>query len=416
MLSIKFIRENAALVQKSAAEKGYKIAVDDVLKIDDERRKSQQTVDTLRTERKEIAAKMKGGKPDAKLIEQGKNVKEKLASEEENLRRIEENLSQKISEIPNIIFPEVPLGGEEDSVEIRAWGDKKSAENAIDHLEFCEKRDWVDFPRGAKVAGNKFYYLKNELVLLEQAVINFAIDKLRAKNFTLMTVPDLVSEKVLTGVGFAPKIDDDNADYFIAGTDLSLIATAEIPLTGYHMDEILDEKNLPLFYAGLSACFRREAGAAGKHARGLFRVHQFNKLEMYAFCLPENSREIHQQILAIEEEVWQELGVPYHVVNIAAGDLGAPAAQKFDIEYWSPIDQKYREITSCSNCTDFQANSLNIRVRRENGAIEHVHTLNGTAVSLARTLVALIENYGEKSGKFVVPEKLRPYLGGRGEL
>ena len=192
-----------------------------------------------------------------------------------------------------------------------------------------------------------------------------------------------------------------------------MIGTAEAPLTGYHADEILDEAKLPLLYAGLSPCYRKEAGTYGKHSRGLFRVHQFNKLEMYAFCLPEQSREIHEKILAIEEEIWQELGVPYHVINIAAGDLGAPAAKKFDIEYWSPVDESYRELTSCSNCTDFQSNSLSIRVRRASGDIESVHTINGTAVSLARTLVALIENYGQTDGSFVVPEKLRGYLGSR---
>ena len=207
------------------------------------------------------------------------------------------------------------------------------------------------------------------------------------------------------------KMETSNLD-----EDLMMIGTAEAPLTGYHADEILNEKDLPLLYAGLSPCYRKEAGTYGKHTRGLFRVHQFNKLEMYAFCLPEQSRDIHEKILSIEEEIWQDLGVPYRVINIAAGDLGAPAAKKFDIEYWSPIDGSYRELTSCSNCTDFQASSLNIRVRRANGNIETVHTLNGTAVSLARTLVALIENYGQTDGSFTVPEKLRPYLGNRQTL
>ena len=182
-------------------------------------------------------------------------------------------------------------------------------------------------------------------------------------------------------------------------------------ITGYHMDEIIDEEKLPLFYAGLSACFRKEAGAYGKHTRGLFRVHQFNKLEMYAFCTPEQSKEIHEKLRAIEEEIWQEIGIPYHVINIAAGDLGAPAAKKYDIEYWSPVDQKYREITSCSNCTDFQARGLNIRVRRKDGTVEVLHTLNGTAISLARTMVAVLENFAEEGGKLRVPEVLQPYLG-----
>jgi seryl-tRNA synthetase len=187
-------------------------------------------------------------------------------------------------------------------------------------------------------------------------------------------------------------------------------------LTGYHMNEIIDESELPLLYAGYSACFRKEAGASGKHTRGLFRVHQFNKLEMYAFCLPEKSQEVHELIRSVEEEIWQELGIPYRVINIAAGDLGAPAAKKYDIEYWSPVDQTYRELTSCSNCTDFQARSLNIRVRRKDGSLEMVHTLNGTGVSLARTMVAVIENYAQPNGKLILPEALRCYFDNASEI
>ena len=231
-----------------------------------------------------------------------------------------------------------------------------------------------------------------------------------------MTVPHMVSGRVARGSGFAPKSDKESNEYFIDGEDVMLIGTAEAPLTGFHADEIIDEKDLPLLYAGYSPCYRKEAGAAGKFSRGLFRVHQFNKLEMYIFCTPEQSVQMHEKILSIEEEIWQNLGVPYHVVNIAAGDLGAPAAKKYDIEYWSPVDGKYRELTSCSNCTDFQARNLNIRVRRNDGSLQVLHTLNGTAVSLARSLVAIIENYQTDDGKLRVPEVLRPYMGGRGEL
>ena len=228
-----------------------------------------------------------------------------------------------------------------------------------------------------------------------------------------MTVPNMVNQRTMTGTGFAPRTSDQSDEYSIEGEDLSLIATAEIPLTGYHADEIIDEDKLPLMYAGLSPCYRKEAGASGKHTRGLFRVHQFNKLEMYAFALPEKSQEIHQQILDIEEEIWQELGIAYRIINIAAGDLGAPAAKKYDIEYWSPVDENYRELTSCSNCTDFQARNLNIRVRRKDGTTDVLHTLNGTAVSLARSLVVILENYQNPDGTLAVPEVLRPYMGGR---
>ena len=414
MLDIKFIRENADLVQKSAKEKGYQIDIKHVIALDDKRKKELVKVEELRRQRNEIAAKMKGGKPDKELIEEGKKVKDELAGLEATLTEVESEFADALKSVPNIIFDDVPLGGEEDSVEVKAWGDKKK--EGVDHLDYALSRDWVDFERGAKVAGAKFYYIKNELALLENALIQFGIKKVLEKGFTFITVPDLVSSKVLEGTGFNPRTSDQSDEYFIEGEDLALIATAEIALTGYHMDEIIDEKDLPLKYAGLSACFRKEAGSAGKHTRGLFRVHQFNKLEMYVFCLPEKSKEMHEMIREIEEEIWQELNIPYRVINIAAGDLGAPAAKKYDVEYWSPVDQTYRELTSCSNCTDFQARNLNIRVRREDGSVEVLHTLNGTAVSLARTMVAVMENYATKDGKLKVPEVLKPYLNNQEEI
>ena len=414
MLDVKFIRENLELVEKSAKEKGYNINIKEVLELDDERKKELAKIEELRRKRNEIAAKMKGGKPSPDLISEGKSVKEELAGLEEGFAKIENRFKTALKSVPNVIFDDVPLGGEECSVEIRKWGDQKK--NGVDHLDYATTRDWVDFERGAKVAGTKFYYLKNELALLENALLQFGIKKVLEKGFNFITVPDLVSSKVLEGTGFNPRTSDQSDEYFVEGEDLALIATAEIPLTGYHMGEIIDEKDLPLMYAGYSACFRKEAGSAGKHTRGLFRVHQFNKLEMYIFCLPEKSKEMHELILSVEEEIWQELGIPYHVINIAAGDLGAPAAKKYDIEYWSPVDQIYRELTSCSNCTDFQARNLDIRVRRENGDVEVLHTLNGTAVSLARTMVAVIENYAKENGKLKVPEVLKPYLNNREEV
>lgn len=415
MLDIRFIRENAEKVQQSAEQKGYDINIATLLQQDDERRKLQQQVDELRTQRNKIAAQMKGGRPAPELVEQGKALKTELAAAEERLRGVETEFQAAMDAVPNITLEDVPLGGEEDSVEIKAWGDRR--ESAKDHLDFATERGWLDFERGAKVAGTKFYYVKGDLMLLENAIYQYALNLLiEKKGFMPMTVPHMVSGRVARGSGFAPKSHKESNEYFIDGEDTMLIGTAEAPLTGFHADEIIDEKDLPLFYAGYSPCYRKEAGAAGKFSRGLFRVHQFNKLEMYIFCTPEQSRDMHEKILSIEEEIWQNLGVPYHVVNIAAGDLGSPAAKKYDIEYWSPVDGKYRELTSCSNCTDFQARNLNIRVRRQDGSLEVLHTLNGTAVSLARSLVAIIENYQMDSGKLRVPEVLRPYLGGREEL
>ncbi|MBQ3309688.1 serine--tRNA ligase [Candidatus Saccharibacteria bacterium] len=414
MLDVNFIRENLAAVRRATKEKGYKTDIDSILKQDDERRSILQKVEELRKERNDTAAQMKNGKPSPELISKGKKIKESLFREEEALDNLTKEISTSLKQVPNIIFDDVPLGGEEKSVEVGKWGENKKV--GVDHLDYATSRNWLDFERGAKVAGAKFYYLKGDLALLENALLQFGMKKVLEHGFTYMTVPDLVSSKVLEGTGFAPRSSKQSDEYFVEGEDLALIATAEMPITGYHMDEILDEKDLPLFYAGYSACFRKEAGAYGKYTRGLFRVHQFNKLEMYAFCLPEQSKEIHEKIRGIEEEIWQELGIPYHVINIAAGDLGAPAAKKYDLEYWSPVNQKYQELTSCSNCTDFQSRSVNIRVRRKDGKLEFVHTLNGTAISLARALVAVIENYASQDGKFIVPEVLRPYLGNREEL
>ena len=414
MLDVKFIRENLDLVEKSTKEKGYKTNIKELIKLDDERKTLLVKVEELRRERNEIAAKMKGGKPAPELIERGKTIKTELSEKESALSAAETELNSLLKQVPNVIFDDVPLGGEECSVEVKKWGDNHKT--GVDHLDYATSRDWVDFERGAKVAGAKFYYLKDGLALLENALLQYGLSKVLEHGFTFMTVPDMVSSRVLEGCGFNPRTSDQSDEYYVEGEDLAMIATAEMPLTGYHMDEILDEDKLPLFYAGYSACFRKEAGAAGKYTRGLFRVHQFNKLEMYVFCLLEQSKEIHEKILAIEEDIWQGLGVPYHVINIAAGDLGAPAAKKYDMEYWSPVNQKYQEITSCSNCTDFQARACNVRVRRKDGTVEFVHTLNGTAIPLARALVVMLENFAEEGGKFKVPEVLRPYLGGKSEL
>ena len=443
MLDINFIRNNLDLVEQSSREKGYKIDFKSLMDLDDSRKTLLQQVEDLRQQKNANAAKLKSqgarasksasssdradagisgakrqngikGKPDQSLIDAGKKIKEQLGSLEKSLAEKDTALKTELKKVPNIIFDDVPLGGEECSVEVKKWGANKAT--GIDHLDFATSRDWVDFERGAKVAGAKFYYLKGNLALLENALLQFGLSKVLEHGFTFMTVPDLVSSKVLEGCGFNPRTSDQSDEYYIEGEDLALIATAEMPLTGYHMDEILDEKDLPLFYAGYSACFRKEAGAYGKYTRGLFRVHQFNKLEMYAFCLPEQSKEIHEKILEIEEDIWQSLKIPYHIINIAAGDLGAPAAKKYDLEYWSPVNQKYQELTSCSNCTDFQARAVNCRVRRKDGKIEFVHTLNGTAISLARAMVAVIENYANADGTFTVPEVLKPYLNNKEEL
>ena len=412
MLDVKFIRENPELVQSDAAKKGYDISIKDLLKQDETRRKLKTEADEIRKNRNAINEEIKQakGKPDASLIEKTKQLKNELQLIEEDFFQAQEKFDELIQIVPNILGSDVPLGGEEDSVEIKSWGTRK--ENAEDHLEYMTKRGWVDFERGAKVAGAKFYYLKGNGALLENAIYQFALNMLIKEGFEFMTVPHMVTERIAYGSGFAPKSSEESNEYFV-NDNLMLIGTAEAPLTGYHADEIINESELPLKYVGYSPCYRREAGAYGKHSRGLYRVHQFNKLEMYIFTTKEDSEKMHQEILSYEEKIWQALNIPYRVVNIAAGDLGAPAAKKYDIEYWSPVDNAYRELTSCSNCTDFQARNLNIRVRRKNGEVEILHTLNGTAVSLARSIIAIVENYQQPDGSLIVPEVLKPYLSER---
>ena len=422
MLDIKFIRQNSERVQRDTIDKGYtNVNIEDVLKLDDDRKVLGQKIDELRTQRNQISDSMKksGGRPSEEAITEGKRIKEALSALESEYRELDEKFISELKSIPNVLQSDVPIGKEGEDKTVKEWGSDIAEQKfgatktgAEDHLDFSVRKDWVDFERGAKVAGTKFYFLKGDLALLENAIYQFALNKLLAKNFKFMTVPHMVNGNVATGTGFAPRSSNQSDEYFIENEDLSLIATAEMSLTGYHADEILDAKDLPLFYAGYSPCYRKEAGTYGKHTRGLFRVHQFNKLEMYAYTLPEDSASAHERILDVEEEIWQDLNIPYRVINIASGDLGAPASKKYDIEYWSPVDGSYRELTSCSNCTDYQARNLNIRVRREDGKIETAHTLNGTAVSLARSLVAVIENY-QDGEDLIIPEPLRPFMGGR---
>lgn len=414
MIDIQYIRDNPEVVRAKSKQKGYDIDVDQLLGFDKKRRELLTRIEELRRERNTIADSMKGSRPSDEQVAKGKEVKETLANFEHQFGSIDKEFIELLRQVPNIVAEDVPVGGEEDSIEIKRFGDQKTG--ARDHLDIAIEKGWVDFERGAKVAGTKFYFLKGDLVLLENAITQFAIDFIIKKEFNFMTVPHMVNSRVAAGTGFAPRTSDQGDEYFIEGEDLSLIATAEMPLTGYHADEIIDESKLPLLYAGLSPCYRKEAGTYGKHTRGLFRVHQFNKLEMYAFTLPEDSAKMHERILAIEEEVWQAIGIPYHIVNIASGDLGAPASKKYDLEYWSPVDGKYRELTSCSNCTDYQARNLNIRVRRNDGSIDIMHTLNGTVVSLARSLVAIIENFQTSDGDVVIPEVLRPFMAGKEKI
>jgi seryl-tRNA synthetase len=327
------------------------------------------------------------------LATEGKQLKEELTS-------VEDRLAETMALVPN---PPQESAADEDT-EIRRWGDPKP--EGRDHVELAG--DMIDLETAAKVSGSRFVYLKGDLVRLELAIVQFIIDKLSDKGFTPVIPPVLVRERALYGTGFLP--DTEQQIYHLPADDLYLVGTSEVALASLHDGEILDEADLPLRYAGFSPCFRREAGAAGKDTRGIFRVHQFEKVEMFSFVRPEDSDEEHERILSIEESVMQDLKIPYRVVNIAVDDLGASASKKYDIEAWLPSQNQYRELTSCSNTTDFQARRLNIRVRgQDGGTLRAAHTLNGTAAALGRTIIAILENNQENDGSVLVPPVLQQF-------
>lgn len=424
MLEAKFIRENLDAVRENCANRKVKVNLDRFTELDEERRKAIARIEDVRRRQNEVAKSMKGKLPDderKKLIDEGKQLKEKAQEFDEYLRTVEEDFDNVIRQIPNMTHPDAPVAaGEEGNRELRRWGEPAKFDfKPLDHLEIGENLDLIDFESGAKVAGQKFYYLKNEAVLLEQALISYSLSVLRAEGFTPIMTPDLARAEVLDGIGFSPR-GEETQIYSVQNSDLCLIATAEITLGGMLSQAILDEGDLPLKYAGVSHCFRTEAGAAGKESKGLYRVHQFSKVEMFAFTTPEKSEAAHEEFLRLEEKLFQGLKIPYRVTDICTGDLGGPAYRKFDLEAWMPgrgESGEYGEVTSTSNCTDYQARRLGIRFRREGEKKPLlVHMLNGTAIAMSRTLIAILENYQQKDGSVKIPKALLPYMDGIKEI
>jgi seryl-tRNA synthetase len=399
MIDIRAARADPDTWRAALARKGMAEEFDALLEADEAWRAVNTRVDELRAKRKPAGK----GKPTPEELEQLNRVKAELKLAEEELAAAEEQRRQLLDVIPNPPDPSAPDGfTEEDAVEIKRVGEPREfGFEPRDHLELGE----IDMERGSKVSGSRFAYRLGDTALTELALYRFALDRLAAKGFTPVLPPVLVREEAMYGTGFLPT-DEVNL-YRIERDDLYLTGTSEVALAAFHMGEELDVSS-PVRYAGYSTCFRREAGAAGKDTRGMFRVHQFDKVEMFVFCLPERSSEEHDHLLSIEEELVAELGVPYRVVNIAAGDLGGMAAKKYDIEAWFPTQQRYREITSTSNTTDYQARRLEVRYRREDGNLAPVHTLNGTAVT-ARLLLAIMENYQEEDGTYAVPSVLEQF-------
>jgi len=404
MIDIKHLREHPDIFRQSATLRGITVDIDAVLKADKKRVELIGQVDQLRAE---LNVK---GKPDAARLKQLQTAKAKLEPLEDQLANTEERFQELMQAVPNLLAPETPEGGEGDSRQEKTWGKAEPQREFKDHLTLAEAKGWLDFERGAKVAGSKFYFTRGALVKLELALQSMLYPMLEERGFTLMQVPHLASTRIMNGTGFNPRGNEDQI-YRVEDQDLNLIATAEIPLTGYHADEIIDPTQLPLMYAGFSPAYRLEAGAYGAISKGLYRVHQFNKLEMYVFCQDSESEHWHQELIKIEEEICQRLELPYRLLRIASGDLGASAYKKYDLEYWSPVDMAYRELTSCSNCTDYQARRLNIRTRNADGKPVFVHTLNGTAAAFSRLPIAIMDNYQTRDGEVRVPKALQSYYG-----
>jgi seryl-tRNA synthetase len=408
LLDLKLIREDPDGVRAALARRGAEVAsgLDRVIELDERRRALLPELEGLRAEQNAANARIKGATDPAEREEEIAAMRE-VASRAKELERelatVEEDLQAALVPLPNLPDPTAAPGPEDELV--REVGEIVApAFEPRDHLELAGER--IDMDRAARLSGSRFAYLKGDLVFLELALVRWVLEKLRGHGFEPVIPPVLVREQALYGTGFLP--DTEQQIYSLPADDLYLVGTSEVALASLHAEEILDAERLPLRYAGFSPCFRREAGAAGKDTRGIFRVHQFDKVEMFSFVPPADSFAEHERILAIEEEILSELSLPYRVVNIAVTDLGASAAKKYDCEAWLPSQSRYRELTSCSNTTDYQARRLNIRTRGERGN-EILHTLNGTAVAVGRTLVALLENGQRADGSVVLPECLVPY-------
>ena len=419
MLDATFIRNNLDAVKRNCEDRNVKADVDRVIQIDDERRRLAQETQTLQQKQNELSKLIPKEKDKDKkqtLVQQGRELREKVAALEAQQKQIDADLRAVLVTIPNMSHPDAPVGkAAEDNKVLHRWGEPRQFDfPPKDHVALAESLDLVDFEAGSSVAGQKFYFLKNEAVLLELALVQYAMGVLIREGYTPVITPDVARVEVLEGIGFIPR-GPETQIYSLENTDLCLIATAEITLGGMCRDQVLEDSRLPLKYVGLSHCFRTEAGAPGRDTRGLYRVHQFTKVEMFAFCRPEQSEGIHQELLRIEEQIFQGLGLPYQVIDTCTGDLGGPAYRKYDLEAWMPgRGQKgeYGEVTSTSNCTDYQARRLNIRFKTAGQkGTRFVHTLNGTAVAVSRGMLAILENYQQADGSVVVPEVLRGWVG-----
>ena len=416
MLDIKFITENTALIKKDLEKRGEKDKVnwvDEVVKKYDQWKKLKEDNDKLRNKRNVITRKInelkKQGQDIKAAVKEAKELPGKIADSDKKLQELQDRLTYIFQNIPNVLHSSVPIGKDDtENKEIRKWGKPKKLD-VKSHGELLEERNLADFNRATKISGTGFYFLKGDLVKLELALINFAIAELEKKGFTLIEPPFMMRRKPYEGV-VALK-DFENVLYKVEGEDNYLIATSEHPIAAMHMNETFDGKDLPLKYCGLSTNFRREIGSHGVDTRGLFRVHQFNKVEQFVFCKAEESWKVYEQLLKSAEEIVRKLKIPYRVVDICTGDIGMIAAKKSDIEAWFPRQNKYGEIISCANCTNYQAISLNMKYVNGKGEKDYVHTLNSTALATGRMMVAIVENFQNRDGSINVPQVLQKYVG-----
>lgn len=419
MLDLKFILKNPELVAENGRRRNMSFQLDKVRELANLRSQKIQTLDDMRKTQNEIAQKMRARLSEderAEYIQQGSRLKADVSLLEKELRDIEPALREEQAKIPNLTHPDAPVGkGEEENKELRIVGKIPQFDfSPKDHVELGKELDILDFDSGTRVSGQKFYFLKGDGALLELALIQYAVGILLEEGFVPYITPDLAKSSILFGTGFNPR-GEETQIYSINDSDLCLIATSEITLAGIHSDELLREKDLPLKMAGISHCFRTEAGAYGRASKGLYRVHQFSKVEMFAYTIPENSEDMHNELVRVEERIFTGLGIPFRVVECCTGDLGAAAYRKYDIEAWMPGRSEggmWGEVTSASNCSDYQARRLNIRYKPGEGkSARLVHTLNGTAIATSRAIIAILENYQQKDGSVTVPDALRPYMG-----
>jgi seryl-tRNA synthetase len=419
MLDIKLIRENPELVKENLTKRGNPenlTMLDALIDADKTWRQNLTKLNDLRHERKlvttEIATLKKTGKDASSQVGKAKQIDAEITSMEKEVTANEEQTRNYLMRLPNLLHETVPVGKDENAnVQVRTWGTTPKFDFPVkNHIDLSLNLDIVDIERAGKISGSRFFYLKNEAALLDMALISFALGEMVKKGYTPVEPPYLMRKDAYEGVTALSDFED--VLYKIENEDLYLIATSEHPMAAMYKDEVLVEDALPLKLAGVSTCFRKEAGAHGKDTRGIFRTHQFNKIEQFIFCTPEQSWKLHEELLQNAEDLIQKLGLPYRVVNVCTGDIGTVAAKKYDIEAWMPAQNAYREIVSCSNCTDYQARRLNIRYREKEGAPTKgfVHTLNSTAIATGRTIVAIIENFQQKDGTITIPKVLRKHM------